>query len=38
LSTLTVDMEKWQRTVEIETPGVNFPAEHIMILAQKSTR
>ncbi len=35
LSTLTVDQEKWQRTVEIETPGMAFPVEHILILAQK---
>lgn len=35
LRTLTVDAEKWQRQVQIETPRVVFPIEHIMILAQK---
>jgi SAM-dependent methyltransferase len=33
--TLTVDYEKWRAEVEILTPGVDFPAEHILILAQK---
>ena len=33
LYTLTVDEEKWRRTVEILTPGVDFPEEHIMIIA-----
>jgi hypothetical protein len=37
LRTLTVDYEKWRSLVEIETPGCDFPAEHILILAQKST-
>jgi hypothetical protein len=36
LRTLTVDYEKWSSEVEIVTPGVDFPAEHILILAQKS--
>lgn len=36
LSTLTVDLDKWQRTVELETPGMTFPVEHILILAQKA--
>ena len=36
LRTLTVNYEKWQSEVEILTPGVDFPAEHILILAQKS--
>ena len=35
LRTLTVNYEKWQSEVEILTPGVDFPAEHILILAQK---
>jgi len=35
LRTLTVNYEKWRRTVEIETEGVDFPSEHILILAQK---
>jgi len=37
LSTLTVDQDKWQRTVELETPAAAFPIEHIMILAQKAS-
>lgn len=36
LHTLTVDDEKWRRVVEIDTPGVDFPQEHILILAQPS--
>jgi SAM-dependent methyltransferase len=35
LHTLTVDYEKWQSEVQIETPDLDFPAEHILILAQK---
>ena len=35
LRTLTVNYEKWQAEVEILTPGVDFPAEHILILACK---
>lgn len=35
LRTLTVNEEKWRRVVEIQTPGVGFPAEHIIIVAQK---
>lgn len=35
LRTLTVDYEKWLNLVEIITPGCDFPAEHILILAQK---
>ncbi len=35
LRTLTVNYEKWQSEVEILTPGVDFPAEHILILSQK---
>lgn len=36
LRTLTVNYEKWRSEVEIETPGVDFPDEHILILAQKA--
>jgi hypothetical protein len=36
LRTLTVDYEKWREFVEIETPGEDFPEEHIWILAQKA--
>lgn len=35
LRTLTVDYEKWTGLVEIETPGVEFPQEHILIVAQR---
>ena len=35
LRTLTVNYEKWQAEVEILTPGVDFPAEHILIVAQE---
>lgn len=35
LRTFTVNDEKWRGEVEIESPGVDFPAEHILILAQK---
>lgn len=35
LRALTVNDEKWSRTVEIETSGFDFPVEHIMIIAQK---
>ncbi len=34
LRTLTVNYEKWQAEVEILTPGVDFPAEHILIVAR----
>jgi SAM-dependent methyltransferase len=33
--TLTVDEEKWSRQVQIESRGVGFPEEHILIIAQK---
>ena len=36
LQTVTVDEEKWQRTVEIETPGGSFPDEHILIVAREN--
>ena len=35
LHTLTVDEDKWNNLVEIETPGATFPTEHILIIAQK---
>ena len=35
LRTLTVDAEKWRSVVEIETPGEEFPEEHILIIAQR---
>lgn len=35
LKTLTVDDDKWRRRVEILTPGIEFPTEHILIIAQK---
>jgi SAM-dependent methyltransferase len=35
LRTLTMNEEKWRYRVEIETPGVPFPDEHVLILAQK---
>ena len=37
LRTLTVNEGKWQRLVEIETPGARFPEEHILITARKRT-
>ena len=36
LRTLTVDEDKWNNLVEIETPGAKFPEEHILIVAQKT--
>ncbi|MCC6148581.1 MAG: class I SAM-dependent methyltransferase [Anaerolineaceae bacterium] len=35
LRTLTVNAEKWRRTVEIVAPGVEFPEEHILIVARR---
>jgi SAM-dependent methyltransferase len=35
LHTLTANEEKWERLVDIETPGTSFPDEHILILAQR---
>lgn len=35
LRTLTVNADKWSRQVQIKTPGVDFPTEHILILAQR---
>jgi len=37
LRTLTENEEKWRQCVEILTPGVVFPQEHILILAQAGT-
>ncbi|MBN1373598.1 MAG: methyltransferase domain-containing protein [Anaerolineaceae bacterium] len=34
LRTLTMNDEKWNNVVQIETPGAVFPTEHIWILAQ----
>lgn len=36
LRTLSVNYEKWNAEVVIETPGVDFPAEHILIVAAKA--
>ena len=36
LQTLTVNEEKWRNLVDIDTPGVKFPEEHILILARRS--
>jgi hypothetical protein len=36
LQTLTVNEEKWRALVDIITPGVSFPEEHILILAKKN--
>jgi SAM-dependent methyltransferase len=33
LRTLTVNRDKWRRRVSIETPGIDFPDEHILIVA-----
>jgi SAM-dependent methyltransferase len=33
--TLTVNDDKWRQKVDIETPGVEFPEEHILILAHQ---
>jgi len=35
--TLTANYEKWRGEVEIETSGVDFPEEHILILANKGS-
>jgi hypothetical protein len=34
LRMLTVDYEKWRAEVEIETEGVDFPAEHILLVGR----
>lgn len=36
LQLLTLNEEKWQRAVEIETPGIDFPVEHILMVLRKS--
>ena len=36
LRVLTMNDVKWRRQVEIVTPGVKFPHEHILIIAQRS--
>lgn len=36
LQTLSMNEEKWRYRVEIITPGVNFPDEHILILARRA--
>jgi SAM-dependent methyltransferase len=35
LRTLTMNLEKWRRVVEMITPGEDFPQEHILIQARK---
>jgi SAM-dependent methyltransferase len=35
LETLTVNEDKWQRAVTIDTPGVSFPVEHILLILKK---
>jgi SAM-dependent methyltransferase len=37
LQTLTMNDDKWRRRVEIVTPGIEFPDEHILIIAQSSS-
>jgi SAM-dependent methyltransferase len=37
LHTLTMNDEKWRYRVEIETPGFEFPEEHVLILARPVT-
>jgi hypothetical protein len=34
LLALTMNGDKWRRLVEIETPGIDFPDEHILITAR----
>jgi SAM-dependent methyltransferase len=36
ISTLTVDYEKWRAEVEIETEGVDYPTEHILMIGRKA--
>ncbi len=36
LQNLTVNEEKWRNLVDIETPGIRFPEEHILILAYRA--
>ncbi len=35
LRKLTVNEDKWRHKVSIETPGIEFPDEHILILARR---
>ncbi len=35
LRTLTMNDEKWRYRVEIDTPGIEFPDEHVLILARQ---
>ncbi|MFH2040575.1 MAG: methyltransferase domain-containing protein [Chloroflexota bacterium] len=35
LQILTVNEEKWRNLVDIDSPGVRFPEEHILILARR---
>ena len=32
---ISVDDQRWQDAVEILTPGIDFPTEHVLIVAQK---
>lgn len=36
LETISVDLERWQDEIEILTPGMDFPAEHILLVAENS--
>lgn len=36
LRTLTVDYDKWRAEMEIETAGVDFPTEHILIVGKNA--
>ena len=35
LRTLTVNSDHWRSRVSIETPGIDFPAEHVLIIAAR---
>jgi SAM-dependent methyltransferase len=37
LQTLTMNDDKWRSRVEIVTPGIEFPDEHILIIAHSSS-
>ncbi len=37
LCTLTMNYKKWRSEVEIVTEGIDFPTEHILILARKTS-
>ena len=32
---ISVDDQRWQDAVEILTPGIDFPTEHVLIVVQK---